>query len=148
MTSIKYSEATHADVDYAAANLLDIFDDSPGAVESTHDCVDGGLMYTMTGPDGSIGGVIGGHAIWPGVLRVGSLLTTNIYKYPISYMRSMNHFIGYMMIQLDLHRTEFAITADHAAGHRWAKALGFQPEGRMRQYRSNKQDSVMYGRIR
>lgn len=51
---------------------------------------------------------------------------------------------------LDLHpfrRVETAVASDFEEGHRWARMLGFEREGRMRAYTPDGQDCDLYARV-
>lgn len=45
-------------------------------------------------------------------------------------------------------RIETAVDSDFAAGHRWARMLGFAREGRMRAYGLDGRDADLYARVR
>ncbi len=47
-----------------------------------------------------------------------------------------------------LRRIETAVDSDFAAGHRWARMLGFEREGRMRAYGLDGRDADLYARVR
>jgi hypothetical protein len=47
-----------------------------------------------------------------------------------------------------LRRIETAVDSDFAAGHRWARMLGFAREGRMRAYGLDGRDADLYARVR
>lgn len=49
---------------------------------------------------------------------------------------------------LDLRRVETAVDSDFAAGHRWARLLAFDREGRMRGYTPDGRDADLYARVR
>jgi hypothetical protein len=46
-----------------------------------------------------------------------------------------------------LRRIETSVDAGFDAGHRWARALGFEPEGLMRAYSPDGRDHVLYARV-
>lgn len=51
---------------------------------------------------------------------------------------------------LDLHkfrRIETAVASDFEQGHRWARLLGFEREGRMRAYTPDGRDCDLYARV-
>lgn len=45
------------------------------------------------------------------------------------------------------HRIEATVRSDFAAGHRWIREFGFEPEGLMRKYGPDKADHWLYARV-
>jgi ribosomal protein S18 acetylase RimI-like enzyme len=48
----------------------------------------------------------------------------------------------------DFRRVETGVVVDFEEGHRWAKMLGFEREGRMRAYTPDGRDCDLYARVR
>lgn len=91
--------------------------------------------------------VIGTQHIWGGVVAVWAILTVEIYRYRVSLLRVLKQLLSFNMIDLNLHRVQIDVRADYAAGHRFAKALGFIAEGTMKKFGTNKEDYVLYARV-
>lgn len=144
---IEVRRATIEDIHESQKNALDVFKHEGGLLDGTLNCIENGRLYCLVSPDGNTLGVIGGVVIWPGVASLGAILTRDINLYPVAVARTTNRIIEAVMSDLHLHRVEFAVKKDYPVGHRWAKALGFQAEGVLRQYSSDKTDYVMYGRL-
>ena len=92
-------------------------------------------------------GLIGTTPLHEGVYHIYAILTKNIYMCPISFVRFCKKLIRDKMSLFSAHRAQMDIAADYQAGHRWATALGFTPEGVMKKYGYNKTDHVLYARV-
>lgn len=145
---IEVRRATQEDIQEAASRAMDVFQHEGGGTYGADNCLANGRLYSLVSGTGLLLGVIGGVLIWPGVATVGSILTDGIRQYPVAMVRTTNRVIEAVMMDLNIHRMEMAVKKDYPIGHRWAKALGFQPEGTLRQYSSDKTDYVMYGRLK
>lgn len=143
---IKVRRATEADIDAAALNPMPVFqtgtDQKPGCMH----CLNNGWLYALEDQDGNLCGVLGGYLYWRGVASIGALFTPHLTKYRVAAIRTVDKLIVETFKGLDLHRMEMAVKADYKTGHRWAKALGFEPEGLMKMYGPDMTDHVMYGR--
>ncbi len=143
---IKVRRATEADIDAALLNPMPVFntgtDHKPGCMH----CLNNGWLYALEDQDGNLCGVLGGYLIWSGVASLGALFTPHLTKYRVSSIRAVNNLIDHTITGLKLHRLEMAVAADYKTGHRWAKALGFEPEGLMKKYGPDQRDHVLYGR--
>lgn len=138
--------STLEDIYAATKDQLEVYAGDSDLVSGCVNCLQNGRLYTLINPDGSVGGVIGGVIIWKGVATLGAVLTTSIRRYPISYMRFTNEVIGEIMTEMKLHRVEFTVKAGYETGQRWARALGFKPEGTLKHYGEDGSDYIMYGR--
>lgn len=97
--------------------------------------------------DGRIVGCAGLLPQWPGRSIAWALLTRDL---------SARHFLrAHHKVLSVLHaahgggtnRIETSVDAGFDAGHRWARALGFRPEGLMRCYSPEGRDHVLYACI-
>lgn len=61
---------------------------------------------------------------------------------------AVHRAVGAFLDGLALRRVETAVDSDFAAGHRWARMLGFAREGRMRGYTPDGRDADLYARVR
>ena len=50
-------------------------------------------------------------------------------------------------VQKEFHRIQATVRADWKTANRWVKLLGFDHEGYMRQYGSNREDYIRYARV-
>jgi len=66
---------------------------------------------------------------------------------PAGFVAIHRAVVGFLDRQ-PLRRVETAVDSDFAAGHRWARMLGFSREGRMRAYGLDGRDADLYARVR
>lgn len=81
---------------------------------------------------------------WPGLASGWAVLAALSTKELLYLTRS----IGRHVERLSYRRLEMTVVASFAAGHRWARLLGFQVEGYMRAYDPLGRDHVLYARIK
>jgi len=108
----------------------------------------------LTGPDtwsglldGRIVGCAGILPQWPGRAIAWALLSHELcgrhflraHHQVLNVLRSAQHG--------GMRRIETSVDAGFNAGHRWARALGFRPEGLMRAYSPEGRDHVLYACI-
>jgi RimJ/RimL family protein N-acetyltransferase len=84
--------------------------------------------------------VFGCVMIWNGVGEVWSLLSEESRRYPIAMTKAGIAFIDIVEILFRLHRVQITVKTSDARAIRWAKALGFQSEGVLKQYSADKED--------
>lgn len=144
---IRVRRATIEDIDAAANNLLPIFGYFPNVTEGCKHSLEYGWMYALVDRDENLCGVVGGFPIWGGVASLGALFTPHLLKHPVSAIRVVRKLLDDGMKEHNLHRVEIAVQDNYRAGLRYAKALGFEPEGILRKYGPDQTDHVMFGRI-
>lgn len=106
----------------------------------------GDYAWTGYSPEGIV--MCGGLIPRTEVCADGWVLISKFFpKYVIPYTRKVIEKLD--MIQRDhgFHRIQASVDLEFTQGHRWAKLLGFKPEGVMRKYRPGGLDSMLYGRI-
>lgn len=92
-------------------------------------------------------GVLGGYVIWEGVASIGAILTPHLIPNRFGAVKAILRILRNAERDFNLHRIEMYVRADYTTGHKWAGTLGFQAEGTLRKYGSDKQDYTMYGRV-
>ncbi len=90
-------------------------------------------------------GLFTANRIWPGVVTFGAILTEYIYDHPVSFTRFVKKYLN-QFEQQGIHRMQIDVRTDYTAGHAFARALGFKPEGVMKMYGQNKKDYTLYAR--
>lgn len=143
---IKIRRATREDIEKAALDPMPIFRNESDHTSGCIHCLDYGRLYALEDNEGNLCGVMGGFLIWGGVASVGALFTPHLTKYRVASIRAVKSVIDLMFKEFNLHRMEMAVQADYRTGHRWAKALGFEPEGILKKYGPDQADHIMYGR--
>jgi len=100
-----------------------------------------GEAFTVA-DDGQIVAVIGLITQWDGCARAYAFLGQNAGARMLHITRKVNAYLANSAIR----RVEAAVQDDFTAGHRWARLLGFKPEGWMRKY-WNDHDALLYARV-
>lgn len=104
--------------------------------------------YTWSGVvDGRVIGCAGILAQWPGRAIAWALLSRELTA---RHFLHAHHKVAAVMKaahRAGARRIETTVDAGFDAGHRWARALGFAPEGLMRAYSPEGRDHVLYARI-
>lgn len=102
-----------------------------------------GDCYTAT-TNGIVVACIGLINFWPGRRHAWAFLAAEIEHQMIPLHRNVKRWLNYH----GEGRIEAAVDCDHAAAIRWAEMLGFEREGRMRQYTTDGRDCFLYARVR
>lgn len=127
------------DVQEAQADSLALFSDPAygAAIEA------GPYAFTARAGETVLG--CGGLVIeWPGR----GVCWAVVSRHAGPYFREIHRAVTGFMAQVPCRRMEFVVKADFAAGHRWARMLGFAREGLMRAYSPAGDDYHLYARIR
>jgi hypothetical protein len=104
--------------------------------------VDAGPCYTGR-HNGKIVCCAGVVNLWEGRASAWALLSADAGK----CMRALHREVGRFLDGCDVKRVEAYVYPDFAAGHRWARMLGFKYEGLMRAFQHGV-DMDMYARIK
>lgn len=120
----------------------------PDALDRIALQAENGVAYTGIDDEGEII-LIGGVAfLWKGVGSGWVLTSELLLKYKAWFHRTIRDVLDATEKMYDLHRIESIILKDHEVSMRWAERLGFEQEGLLRKYNSQKQDHWLYARIK
>jgi hypothetical protein len=100
-----------------------------------------GEAFTVA-DDSGILAVIGLITQWDGCARAYAFLGENASRRMLHITRKVKTHLQTTTIR----RIEAAVQDDFLEGHRWARILGFRPEGWMRKY-WNDHDALLYARV-
>lgn len=143
---ISVRKATDADIRAAASRIKDNSLDDGNLISRAISQINNGLVLSLVGSDGIVGCVVGGYILWNGVAHCWAITTDSVDKNPLGYTRAVNRIIVNGMRTYGLHRVEIMVNYNYQAGHRWAEALKFEPEGLLKKFGPDKSDFVVYGR--
>lgn len=137
---IRVRPATEEDLDEASKKSLSIYHEHP-------DLFGGDIRryHSITWHD-TLLGVVGVDVIWTGVVTIGAVLTHHIYEHPVVFIRALRKLVSFGMIDHGVHRVQMDVQTDYEAGHKLAKALGFEAEGIMKKFGPSKKDYTLYAR--
>ena len=139
--------ATAEDVYVACENPLPIFQNGHDHTLGLLAAVDKGLALALEDQFNNLCGVVSIAVMWGGVASFGAVLTPHIQKQPVAAIKVCRFLLRKSEIFFKLHRIEVYIQTDYKTGHRWARALGFQPEGVLRKFGPDGKDHTIYGRV-
>ena len=134
------SETITTDEHYRTIKPGSVHDGEPIPVSSTHPTI------TLVTDDGTPVAILSGHLVLHGVLQVSAIISENIRKYPIAFMRKLRAIIAYYFTHYPLRRMQMSVRSDRKDLYKWASALGFKCEGIMRKYGPNGLDYLLFAR--
>ena len=104
--------------------------------------------HSWTGiQDGKIVGCGGFTPSWDGLADIWMYLEPTAFKRKRLALRLMRQVLNDIIQQGKYHRIQAVILKDYKEGMRFAEFFGFENEGLMKQYSSDKEDFYRYARI-
>lgn len=94
--------------------------------------------------DGEIIFCAGAQEVWENRALVWALLSESAPK----HLRQIHKYTSAFLAQAKWKRMETTVENSFKQGHRWAKLLGFEPEGLMRSYAADGTDYMLYARVK
>jgi len=91
--------------------------------------------------------ILYGTSLFPGVMQLSAILTEDIYKYPVSFIKFIRKLLEQQNKKSGIHRLQFEVKASYIAGQKFAESLGFVKEGIMRKFGSDQSDYILYARV-
>lgn len=91
--------------------------------------------------------IMGWGLLVPGVLQVWSLLSPGIKETPLAFHRVTLLLISHAFEQFKLRRMQMSVRQGFTEAWNWAKALGFNCEGTMRNYAPDNHPCWLFSRI-
>lgn len=90
--------------------------------------------------------VFGCVLMWEGVGEMWSIFSETSRRYPFAMTNAAITFIDICEILFHLHRVQITVKTADIRAMKWAKYLGFTPEGNMTMYSADKEDFTIMGR--
>lgn len=104
-----------------------------------------GTAYTaMVG--GKVACCFGYQILWPGVAEAWMLTSDQINTRAVSLTRSAGRYFDHIATKEGLKRLQITVNVRHRLAVRWAIALQFTQEGRLRRYGPDGSDHIMFAR--
>lgn len=91
--------------------------------------------------------IFGCIMLWPGVAEMWSIISDDARRYPKQLTVVAKAFSDIAVQSLSLHRLQITVRYDDPRALRWAKYLGFEPEGLMMKYSPDGMDTYILSRI-
>jgi hypothetical protein len=85
--------------------------------------------------------------VCPGVMQVSAFISEIVKEHPFTLHKTAKHLIGYAFAEFGIQRMQMSVRCGFNEGWDWARSLGFQCEGIMRQYGPNKSDYWLFARV-
>lgn len=98
--------------------------------------------------DGKPAAVMGMNPLWPGVAEAWAVTSDRVRAAPIWFHREVRRLVAYCERTYQYHRVQITVPMGFPVGLRWAVMLGFEPESRLFQYGPDRQDHMMFRRLR
>jgi len=89
--------------------------------------------------------IFGAVILWKGVAEGWSVISDKARRYRIAMCKSAFAFFDIIHILYDLHRLQITVKTEDERAVAWATYLGFEPEGLMKAYSSDKEDTYIMG---
>ena len=90
--------------------------------------------------------VFGCVLMWNGVGEMWSIFSEASRRYPFAMTNVAITFLDICEILFHLHRLQITVKTSDIRAMKWAKYLGFVPEGNMIKYSADKEDFTIMGR--
>lgn len=90
--------------------------------------------------------IVGGTIQWQGVAHCWAIISDAIQECPIEFHKCIRRLIETSFRGINLHRLEATVRADFPMGEKWLKSLGFEFEGTLRYYGTDKSDYKLFAR--
>lgn len=92
-------------------------------------------------------GIAGAYRSWPGSAQAWAVFDKAVDHFPIELTKVCLSLMQYARKEQDLRRLSLTVRDGFKKGDRFAKALGFEPEGHMRRYLPDGGDAILYARL-
>jgi len=97
--------------------------------------------------NGKILGCGGFTPLWPGVAEIWLYLNPESFKKKKTALRLMRHILNDIIQREKYHRIQAVVLKEYDTGIRFAEFFGFENEGLMRSYTTDKEDFYRYSRL-
>lgn len=140
---IKINKTSSDDMYHALKAALPIYNDG----YSLNTLANAEGLNSVIHADHGVLAVLHVAQMFTGVVEVSAILTTNIHKCPVEFVRYMRRSLVNHMQTMNIHRVQITVKADYKTGHEFAHALGFILEGTMYKYGPDQSDYLLFGKV-
>ncbi len=144
---IEFRTTTIEDAEEACRSAKSAYASEGGLIINVIKNLKSGPSFTLYDKNGHIGCIVGGCQVWNGVARIWAVTTPYLDEHPVGYTRTVLALLKWGVRHYNIHRAEMTVKADYQAGIRWAKLMGFEAEGLLRNYGCDKSDYLLFGRL-
>ena len=143
---ISVTFATPEDIHAAYEHRKDLYASEKDILSNALSYQKRGYVLTLKDESGNIGCVVGAHSPIEGVLEAFAITTKYLDLRPLGYTRQLKRILAKIGEQA-AHRVSITCRKGERSALRWADVLGFQSEGILRKYGSDKSDYILFGRV-
>lgn len=118
----------------------------PGDAEAYLDVLDKPFLSYTYEREGDVLGIGGASILMPGVAEIWIGFGPAMWYHPIEVCKGLRQALFQMVHVNNLHRVQFVVDPENETAKRFAKFMGFEFEGIMRQYSIDRQDMARYAR--
>lgn len=91
--------------------------------------------------------ILGGYFLNPATFQVWGILSDEVQRCPVAFHKAVKSMVDSRMGMNGVCRMQMSVRADYEMGQKWARALGFLPEGRMVKYGPDGSDYYLFARV-
>jgi len=95
----------------------------------------------------ALAAIVGGYLFYPGVMEMFSITSMLVHTHANGFIRCMREIMEHTQKEFKLWRFQTTVPVEVDQPDRYAKLLGLEREGLMKQYGPNKVDHVLYSRL-
>jgi hypothetical protein len=85
--------------------------------------------------------------MWNGVGEAWMMMSETFHKYPLTAFKLTKKYLEDIITNNDFHRVQLVCHEFFDAANRWAKHLGFEREGLLKQYGADKSNFIRYAKV-
>lgn len=90
----------------------------------------------------------GANFIYPKVVQIWAVVSEDVKLTPIAFHRTVQRLLESFTQTHGLARVQITVRADFLAAKKWALALGFKYEGKLKKYGPDGSDYFIYARVK
>lgn len=109
--------------------------------------IESSFSYGILSPTGQMIGAFGIVVVWNGVGECWFMSTPSMNRFPKWQIKTFKSLTDGLLERGVLHRVQMNVDNDKPSHHRWARLMGFQFEGVLRQHSTEATDHASYSKI-
>lgn len=106
-----------------------------------------GPAFSVFSDDGLLIVIAGVGIMWEGVGHAWSVPGVYADDYKVSFYKAIKSYLDKVIKENDLHRVQCYVHVDYVISQKYVEHLGFEREGLLRKFGSDKADYYIYARL-
>jgi hypothetical protein len=148
MNNIVFKTFEPADLDQITPHSCYNHDESVKERMLNLSSVVGVHLWTILCPEGKPLAVMGGYRAFSRVGEIFAYVDERVVTCPLHYGRATRFLINHEFDRLGFIRLQVTVKADQPWAMRWARFLGFKPEGILQKYGEECEDHILFAKVR